>query len=144
MKKTISILSLILFAGIFALSAQCCSDTPQNKENSKNSNTESGIITEIKVYYFHATRRCVTCQAVESVTIEALKEYYGDKVSFESINRETDKDNSLVEKYKISGQSLLITNDEKMVDLTNYAFMNARNNPDKLKLKIKETIDSML
>ncbi|MFH1000224.1 MAG: nitrophenyl compound nitroreductase subunit ArsF family protein, partial [Bacteroidota bacterium] len=97
---------------------------------------------EVKVYYFHATRRCETCLAVENVSIKAVEEYYGDKVFFESINRETDK--LLVNKYQISGQTLLIIKGDKKVDLTNDAFLNALSNPDKLKSKIKSTIDSMM
>jgi len=81
---------------------------------------------------------------VEAVTKEAIKEYYGDKVTFESINREEEKDNPLVAKYKISGQTLLIINGDKKVDLTNNAFLNARTNPDKLKSKLKSTIDAMM
>ena len=31
--------------------------------------------TDVQVFYFHATRRCETCQAVENVSKEAIKEY---------------------------------------------------------------------
>jgi hypothetical protein len=113
----------------------------------------SGIITAhaqsetkpsgIEVYYFHATNRCVTCQAVETVTKEALKQYYGDQITLKSINREEDKTNPLIGKYKIAGQTLLILKGDKAVDLTNFAFMNARTKPEKLKAKIKDTIDKM-
>lgn len=99
--------------------------------------------TGVEVYYFHATNRCVTCNAVESVTKEALQQYYSDRVSFQSINREEDKSNPLVKKHQISGQTLLVTKGEKTVNLTNFAFMNARTKPEKLKAKIKETIDKM-
>jgi len=81
---------------------------------------------------------------VEAVAKEAIEEYYGDKVSYVVINREEDKDNPLVKKYEISGQTLLIVKGEKAVNLTNEAFLNARTNPDKLKVKIKSTIDSMM
>ena len=76
--------------------------------------------------------------------MEAIKEYYGNKVSFVIINREEEKNNLLIKKHKISGQTLLIICGEKVVNLTNEAFLNARTNPDKLKIKIKSTIDSMM
>ena len=60
------------------------------------------------------------------------------------INREEEKNNPLIKKHKISGQTLLIICGEKVVNLTNEAFLNARTNPDKLKIKIKSTIDSMM
>ena len=99
---------------------------------------------EVKVYYFHATARCVTCKAVEDVTQKALKELYGKKVAFESINREEDKDNPLIAKHKVAGQTLLVISGDKVVNLTNDAFLNARTKPEKLKEKIKATIDPLL
>lgn len=97
----------------------------------------------VKVYYFHSTHRCETCMAVEEVTKEALKQYYGDQIVFKSINSEEDKDNPVIKKFQVSGQTLLVLKGDKSEDLTNFAFMNARTNPDKLKAKIKETIDKM-
>ncbi|MBL7971075.1 MAG: hypothetical protein JNL03_06120, partial [Prolixibacteraceae bacterium] len=97
----------------------------------------------IEVVYFHATNRCVTCEAVETVTKEALKEYYGNQISFKSVNRDEDKANPLMKKHKVSGQTLLIIKGDKAENLTNFAFMNARTKPEKLKAKIKETIDRM-
>jgi len=99
---------------------------------------------DVVVYYFHATKRCVTCKAVEAVTKEALKEYYGEKVVLTSINREKDKKNPLLKKYKVNGQTLLVVKGDDVVNLTSDAFLNARTKPEKLKKKIKTTIDSML
>lgn len=145
MKKLISTLSFILFMGVVAVSAQ------QSKAATAKSSTKSTIAqaetqktSEVKAYYFHATRRCATCEAVEAVSKEAIKEYYGNKVTFESINNEEEKNSALVSKYKISGTSLLIVNGDKTVDLTNDAFLNARTKPAKLKSKLKSTIDSMM
>ena len=136
MKKTISIFSFMFFIGIVTLLAQ------SNKEATSSDKNQD--MAQVKAYYFHATNRCVTCKAVETVSQEAIKEYYGDKISFVVINREADKDNPLVEKYEISGQTLLIVKGDKSVNLTTEAFLNARTNPDKLKNKIKSTIDSMM
>jgi hypothetical protein len=97
----------------------------------------------VEVYYFHSTNRCVTCMAVEEVTKEALKQYYGDQITLKSINSDEDKTNPLIKKHKIAGQTLLILKGNKAENLTSFAFMNARTNPDKLKSKIKETIDKM-
>lgn len=126
--KTIRIFAvvLLLLAGVSNSEAQT---------NAKASGVE--------VYYFHATNRCVTCEAVETVTKEALKQHYGDLLTLKSINREEDKDNPLLKKHQISGQTLLILKGDKAVDLTTFAFMNARTKPEKLKAKIKDTIEKM-
>ncbi len=147
MKKLISTLSFILFVGGFAVSAQCWNNAlADNSTSSKTTAccTETQKTGEVKAYYFHGNVRCVTCEAVEKVSKEAIKEYYGDKVSFESINRDEEKNKTLVAKYKISGTALLIDNGEKTVNLTNDAFLNARTKPEKLKDKLKSTIDSMM
>lgn len=145
MKKLISTLSFIFLFGIMSSSAQCCGSTTSDNPTTKTTcNAVTPKSSEVKAYYFHATRRCVTCEAVEAVSKEAIKEYYGDKVVFASINRDETQNKALVAQYKISGTALLIVNSDKTVNLTNDAFMNARNNPDKLKSKLKTTIDSML
>ena len=143
MKKIISILSIILFAGIIPVSAQCCNRSNTDNQSTTKVTSEEPESDKLKVYYFHATRRCATCQAVEAVTKEALKEHYGDQLAFLSIDREKDSKNPLLEKYKVSGQTLLIVSGDKVKNLTNDAFLNARTNPDKFKAKLKLTIDSM-
>ncbi len=143
--KLINTLGILLFSGVVVLSIQGCQGAKaDNPVYSKIARAENQKAEEVKVYYFHATRRCATCMAVEAVTKEALQDYYGDKVTFESINVEDEKESPLLAQYKIGGQTLLIVNGDKKVDLTNDAFLNARTNPDKFKSKLKSTIDSML
>jgi hypothetical protein len=142
MKYLISSLSFILFIGLFTVSAQSDESTVK-KDNTTTIASEENP-GDVQVYYFHATRRCATCEAVEAVSKETLTSTYGDKVAFESINREEEKSSDLVEKYKISGTALLVVSGDKVVDLTNEAFLNARSKPDKLKSKLKSTIDSMM
>ena len=133
MNKTRQFLSILLLAisGFLSLSY---SAEPGVKD----------IDSEIKVYYFHATRRCVTCEAVEVVARKAVRNNYGDEVEFIVVNREKDENKSLVEKYKISGQTLLIVKGEKVENITNYAFMNARKNPEKVEDLIRSTIESLI
>lgn len=117
-----------------------------NSVNGKEEKKDSEIVQSEKVeaFYFHATRRCATCEAVEKVAKSYIEENYTDKVSFVSVNREEDENAKLVEKYEIIGQTLLIVYGDKVVNLTTGAFMNARTNPDKLKELIKSTIDPFL
>ncbi len=132
MKNLISIFSFVLLFGIIPMSAQ------------KSEVVKSPEKIQVKAYYFHATRRCETCQAVEKVASEVIKESYSDQVSMLVYNREKEENKSLVKKYKISGQTLLIVKAKKVVNLTNDAFLNARNNPEKFREKLRATIDSML
>jgi hypothetical protein len=144
MKKILAIFSLIALFAITAAQAQCCQSAAQSSDcASKNTLAQNTEAAEVEVIYFHATRRCATCQAVEDVTKEVLKNTYGNKIPFSSIDREKDKKNKLLKKYKVSGQTLLLIKGDKVVNLTNEAFLNARTNPDKFKEKLKSTIDSI-
>lgn len=125
MKKFISIL-VICFSGILAVSAQTGAKT-----------------AGIEVYYFHGTHRCTTCNTVEKVAKEALKQYYGDQLILKSVDREDESNSALVKKFEISGQALLIVKGDKKEDLTSIAFMNAVRSPNRLKAKIKETIEKL-
>lgn len=135
----------MLFVGAISATAQCSSTTTKGGTDASES---GGVVTpqsnEVIAYYFHATKRCVTCKAVEKVARETIDENYKGKVTFVSINREEEKDNPLVKKYKISGQTLLLVKGDEMVDLTSSAFMNARTKPAKFEERLKSEIDKML
>lgn len=115
-------------------------------EVSETTATASG---KIEVYYFHFSRRCVTCLAVENKTREALAELYpGDYdkglITFASVNLEDDSSKELAEKAKATGQALLILSGDFRKDITSEAFMYANNNYEKLKAEIKKIIDPLL
>jgi hypothetical protein len=102
----------------------------------------------IEVIYFHNTRRCATCMAVESVTKSTLEEKYPDqmksgKITFQSLNIEEEANEPLAQKLHVSGQTLLFLKDGEKKDLTNDAFMYARTKPEKLSDKIVETINKL-
>ena len=64
--KRILFLSLMFTFLMSSLSLEA-----QNKKTQKVATTVSN---KIEVYYFHYTRRCITCNAVETVTKEAIAE----------------------------------------------------------------------
>ena len=142
MKTVLSIAILMTFA---------LNTVANNDQSSINEISPDSTITnqKIEVYYFHNTRRCATCQAVEDVSKSALKELYPEMVNnkqivFVSLNIEDETNEPLVEKYQVSGQSLLFVSENETADLTNMAVMYARTNPDKFKKEIKVTIDDLL
>lgn len=145
MKKILAIFSLIALFAITSAQAQCCKNATKacDKTEATACVQSAKDVSGITAYYFHATRRCATCMAVEDVTKEVMKDAYGNKIPFSSIDSEQDKKNALLKKYKVSGQTLLIVKGDKVIDLTNDAFLNARTNPDKFKEKLKSTIESL-
>jgi hypothetical protein len=129
MKKTVLFfIALFMVSGIFA-------GNPATKK--------------IEVYYFHFTRRCMTCNNVEKVSKEAVEQQYADKVkagelTFKSINLDEKDGEAIGAKLKVEGQTLLIVSGDKRVDLTDKGFLYANNSPEKLKAEIKKAIDGML
>lgn len=110
----------------------------------------SGISTDkVEVIYFHLTRRCVTCQAVENVVRDAVKELYPAEVEkgtvvFRSLNIEDKSSEADAQRVNATGQCLLIVSGDTRIDLTSEGFMNARNSPGKLKEEIKKAVDPLL
>lgn len=105
--------------------------------------------SKIEVYYFHYTRRCVTCQAVETESQKAIASLYSKevkegKVKFIGVNLDEKGSEALARKFKAEGQALLVTSGNKRVDLTDKGFMYARSKPEVLKAELKKAIDPLL
>ncbi|MEN8121312.1 MAG: nitrophenyl compound nitroreductase subunit ArsF family protein [Bacteroidota bacterium] len=142
--KNLFIISTLIVFSISSMSF----NFSNNQVNTDMKKNEFGS-KKVEIYYFHNARRCATCQAVEDVTKKALKELYPEmtksgKIVFLSLDIAQKSNQALVKKYKVSGQTLLFISNSKKVNLTNDAFMYARSNPDKLKTKIKKTVDKIL
>lgn len=137
------IIGAVVFAAVIALVAFRNSDSVQE---------EISIATtgdKVEVLYFHLTRRCVTCQAVENVTRDAVQELYADEISggrlvFRSMNLEDKSHEADAERVKATGQCLLIVSGDTRIDLTSEGFMYAKTKPEKLRDAIKKAVDPLL
>jgi hypothetical protein len=144
MKKILSLLAVVVVAAAAAAILSFRSGGSDMK-----SMTATMSEGKVEVIYFHLTRRCVTCQAVETVTSEAVHELYPAELEngviiFRSLNIEEKSNEAEAKRVKATGQSLLVVSGDKRVDLTSVGFMYARNNPEKLKEEIKKTVDPLL
>ncbi|HNX88428.1 MAG TPA: nitrophenyl compound nitroreductase subunit ArsF family protein [Paludibacteraceae bacterium] len=141
MKKFISLSLVMLFLVSFFWVNSLAAD--------KKTKTAVSKTAKVEVYYFHFTRRCVTCQAVETESQKAIAalypaQYKSGKIIFKSLNLDEDNSKALAEKCKAEGQQLLIISGNKRFDITEQGFMYARSNPDKLKQELKTTIDPLI
>jgi cytochrome oxidase Cu insertion factor (SCO1/SenC/PrrC family) len=135
--KTIIIATIATLT--IALNLSCTSQSNKNKEVTQTA--ESG---EVSVYYFHYTRRCATCNAVENISKSTVQELYGEKVTFSSYNLDEETGEEKGKELEISGQSLIIVAGKEKIDITNEAFLFAKTQPDQLKSTIKESIDGFI
>lgn len=137
-------LLLLSFALIMMLGGISC-----NAQGAKKQETKAGASGKVEVYYFHFTRRCMTCNAVETESKKAVEAMYpklvkSGKITFKAINLDDATSKTAAEKCGAEGQSLLVIGGGKRIDLTSQGFMYAINNPDKLKAELKKAIDPLI
>ena len=140
MKQTFSVLALVCLITAFS---------PGIAGSSKRSGFSFLAPVKIEVYYFHFSRRCMTCNNVEKVSKQAVEQQYANKVktgeiTFKSINLDEKEGEAIGKKLNVDGSSLLIVSGDKRVDLTDKGFLFANNSPEKLKAEIRKVIDEML
>lgn len=126
----------------------CKAPTTENQAN-ENQTVAYVQSDDIQVYYFHNTKRCATCNAVEDETLMALELFYKENIEagtieFTSLNLEEEEGESMAQELQVSGQTLLLVKGETKVNLTNDGFMNARTNPTKFHEILKSQIDLLL
>lgn len=139
----------ILFALLILLLTACGGNTQKNNhESSGLEETETQVIdsSAVNVYYFHGKQRCKTCIAVGDVTEKAIKELYADNPHVKFIEVKTDKEQnaSLIEKYEVTWNALIIAKGDDSIEITKEAFANALNSPEKLTGLIKAEVDRRL
>jgi hypothetical protein len=140
MQKVLFILVILLNGIMFSGFSQ---------ENTVTQQTKPSDGQTIEVYYFHMSRRCPTCLAVESESEAALKKLYPTQMesgtmTFKSLDIEDEMNKPLAEKLGVSGQTLLIVKGDTKIDMTGDGFLYARTDPEKLQEKIKAAIDPLL
>lgn len=131
---------LFIILGLVLGLITSCSSKPEKAASTPIVSLEQ----EVEVFYFHNTRRCATCQAVETVSGEAIAELFGERVSFKEYNLEEAGGKQKARDLGVSGQTLLIVSGDNKINITNEGFMYARSNPDKLKQVISDNITPLL
>jgi len=142
MKKLISVSVFMLF--VISLMTSAAENKP-----AKQVRAVVASATKVEVYYFHYSRRCETCQAVESESKSAIAtlypaQYKKGQITFKSVNLDEKTSDAVAKKCKAEGQALLVIGGSKRTDLTDKGFMYARSSPEKLRAELKKTIDPLL
>jgi hypothetical protein len=137
MKKVILFLSIVL---MFSFSYS------QNQNKTENVKSDK---LKLEVYYFHITNRCPTCISIEANTKKTIDTYFSKEVKDGTIkmivlNVDEEKNKKISEKYGAYGSALFITRiinkKETITDVTNFAFQNSRNRPEKFIEGLKDKI----
>jgi hypothetical protein len=100
----------------------------------------------VHVFYFHGKQRCRTCVAVQDVARETIEKAFADndKVRFIEINTSEKGNDTLIEKYEVTWNALIISKDDDFIEITDQAFATAVNNPQTLENLIKDEVNKRL
>ena len=154
--KRFGIFMIPIFAILVMLSctdAQKPSEEPINEDTITRTAPDTTSTANVQLIYFHATNRCVTCNAVEDQAKKLLTEQYKTQldngtIAFGSYNLQEEENTNLVQKYQITFSTLLLISKKNGADsvnnLTDMAFQYAKNQPDKYKELLKIELDKNL
>ena len=97
--------------------------------------------------FFYGRQRCLTCKAIERATEEFLNVEFADELGNGRLvfrKLAIDDNEALAEKYRVTWTSLVVVGhcrgDEKVENLTEFAFANARKSPDAFKKGLYDKI----
>lgn len=125
------ILILLIFAGITCLLAQDSNqktETPVEKEKAeapsdstaagKDSTESEAPENVIIVYYFHGTRRCVSCRKIEAYSAESIEKGFVDeledgRLEWHVINIDEPENKHFMKDYELYTKSLVVVDTEK-------------------------------
>ena len=138
--KQFTLLATVLFV---VLSSISCNGQANKREVEQTVNSP-----KVSVYYFHFTRRCATCMAVEENARKAVEALYPNEVksgeySFTALNLDEASTKGIADKLGVGGQTLLVVRADKKIDITSAAWLSAHD-PDKMKVEIKSGIEKVL
>lgn len=127
----------ILFLLTLMLGLMSCVNNSESAALAKNS-----VKNHVEVIYFHGKQRCATCVAIERHAKEVVDTMFANevkdgKVVFKIVDISTPEGEALADKYEVTWSSLFVNawkeGKEMRNNMTEFAFGNARKNPDAFK-----------
>lgn len=117
------------------------------------SETNAPASDRVEVIYFHGKQRCATCMAIEKNTKTVIDSLFPDELKdgtliFKTVDISTPEGEWLADKYEVTWSSLFVNKwengKETRNNLTEFAFGNARKNPDAFKNTLADKIRQSL
>jgi len=128
-----------VFATFMLLIISCEGNSQTKKATEKTATSKATI----EVIQFHSEHRCMTCNKIEKLTRETLKEF--KDIPFSLVNVDDAKNEKKAEQFEATGTALFLYNPKtgKKKDLTDFAFMNAGDEA-KFKKELKKEIEKFV
>lgn len=124
---SVSVITLLIL--LSGLNLHTTANPPQDKETIQEEKT-------LALYFFHRSRRCFSCNAIENNTKKTLESQFAEqlengKISFRVFNVDQPENQAISRKFKATGTSLFLSEkdgeEEIITNLSMMAMKNARN-----------------
>ncbi len=128
---------IIIVVMLFVTLIACKNEVKETKDITSNS-----IQTDIQLIQFHNEHRCITCNAIEKLSKETIN--INEGISFVLYNVDDEKNAKVAEQFEATGTSLFLYNSKTKAtkDLTEMAFMYAKNDGEKFKTELQKEISA--
>lgn len=141
-------LKIMIFVVAMMSVVACGARTSESEQTASDANEQ-----RVEVIYFHGKQRCLTCMAIEKLAREVVETQFASALAngelvFKVVDISTKEGERIADKYEVTWSSIFINKVdgkcEKVNNLTDFAFSNARNNPDKFKQGVAEKINELI
>lgn len=109
------ILSGVAFGDIKASETQLAeSDSTESKIDSTKAETPPEISSKVMAYYFHGTRRCVSCRKIEAYSREAIETGFSEalksgELEWLVVNTDKAENKHFLDDYQLYTRSLVLS-----------------------------------
>lgn len=140
--KRFSIL-IVLMLALISCGNRTASGDKESNQSAVEAITPESEKDVVYVYYFHGKQRCKTCIAVGEVTERTIKTSYPapSNVRFIEIETHDPANATLVEKYQVTWNALIIDKEGDASNITQQAFAQAVGQPEKLTELIQSEVN---
>src|SRR6056297_47131 len=118
------IINVLILGLVLVLSLGACNNEKSaDKDSDKKEVVEQSPVKaeKVAVYYFHSTRRCATCKAIERVSRSAVKNFFEGNIPFISYNIEEEDGAAKAKELNIKSSALVIMRDGEIINITDEA-----------------------
>ena len=152
MKKTLASITMMLTIAVMVIAQSSCSGKTLELQPTEETSCQQKT-TEVEILYMHGKQRCATCMAIEKQTQEMMTAELAQladegKVSLRVVDMTTDEGKELARKYRVSWSSLFLIDhtgaEDRSLDLTDFAFSNARNHPEAYREEMARKVRSII
>jgi len=152
--KKFTLLVLVLFLALVLSACHKIDASPNVSASSDDQNqieANQQTADKLEVYYFHGTKRCVSCLTIGEYINKTMMEYFSEEIAdgridYMEVNIDFPENKDLARKFQASGSSLFINairgEDDDIQNVLEV--WSLKSDENKFKSFLKQKIDNLL